>query len=234
MTAMKPEGSRYRFLFWRTDFVGIAMIVSGLFFLLVNFQVIPVNDFVLTRVLGILFMMGGLIFIFFTGAGGWLSWFAIPAGVFITAGVVMLILGTSLFITLNSAILSSVGLGLTFLSVFLTRRNHWWALIPACTFFGLAGWAVQGSQLPVIDYHPVFLIFAIGTSFLVIYLYSVQKSRMRWSLITGLIIVSSSFCYLLVILLSRWSALWPAALLLIGLLVPAGILVADRRRRRNR
>jgi hypothetical protein len=231
---MKPENQQYRFFFWRTDFVGVAMIVSGLLFLLINFQVIPINDFLLTRVLGILFIMGGLIFIFFTGAGGWLSWFAIPAGVFITAGLVMLILGTVMFITLNSAILSSIGLGLTFLSVFITRRNHWWALIAACTFFGIAGWFVQATRIPVIGWHPVFLAFAIGASFLIIYLFTVQKARMRWSLLTGAIIVTASFCYLLVILLSRWSVLWPAALLLIGLLVPAGILIIDRRVRRGR
>jgi hypothetical protein len=230
---MKAESKQYRFFFWRTDFVGVAMIVSGLLFLLVNFHVIPINDFLLTRVLGILFIMGGLIFIFLTGAGGWLSWFAIPAGVFITVGLVTLILGTSLFITLNSAILSSIGLGLTFLSVFITRRNHWWALIAASTFFGIAGWFAQGSMIPVVGWHPVFLIFAVGVSFLVIYLFTVQKSRMRWSLLTGTIIVAVSFCYLLVILLSRWSALWPAALLLIGLLVPVVILIADRRTRRG-
>ncbi len=229
---MKPESAHYRFFFWRTDFVGIAMIVSGLLFLLINFHLIPVNDFLLTRVLGILFIMGGLIFIFFTGAGGWLSWFAIPAGVFITAGLVTLILGTNLFITLNSAILSSIGLGLTFLSVFFTRRNHWWALIAACSFFGIAGWFTQGSMVPFLGWHPVFLIFSVGVSFLIIYLGSVQKSRMRWSLLTGSIVVGVSLIYFLVILLSRWSALWPAALLLIGLMVPVGILLADRRARR--
>ena len=69
MKERKAE-SRFRYLFWRTDFVGIAMIVSGLFFLLVNFKLIPASDFVLPRVLGILFIMIGLIFLFFSGADG--------------------------------------------------------------------------------------------------------------------------------------------------------------------
>jgi hypothetical protein len=223
------EKSRYRFFFWRTDFVGVAMIVSGLFFILINFKVIPVSDFVLPRVLGILFFTGGLIFVFFTGAGGWLSWFEVPAGVFLTGGVVMLILGTDMFISLTSAGLFSTGLGLTFLSVFLTRRNHWWALIPTCVFFGLAGWCIIGSNVPALGSHPIFPIFMLGISFLVIYLYSVQKVKMRWSLITGSVIVLVSFCYLLAILLARWIALWPIVLLLIGLLVPVGILFTERR-----
>jgi hypothetical protein len=205
------------------------MILSGLFFLLVNFKVIPVSEFALPRVLGILFMMGGLIFVFFTGAGGWLSWFVIPAGVFLTGGVVTLIVGTTMFMSPTTAILFSMGMGLTFLSVFLTRKNHWWALIPACAFFGLSGWAIMASRIPVIGYHPVVLIFAVGVAFLVIYLNAFQKARMRWSLFTGAVITSLSFCYLIVILLAHWSMLWPIVLLFVGCLVPIGILFVERR-----
>ncbi len=223
------DKTRFRYFFWRTDFVGVAMIISGLFFLMANFKVIPVSDFALPRVLGILFITGGLIFVFFTGAGGWLTWFEIPAGVFLTGGVVTLIMGSDMFMSPTSASLFSTGMGLTFISVFLTRRNHWWALIPACVFFGLAGWSVLGSGVPAIGFHPVFPIFMLGISFLVIYLYSVQKAKMRWSLITGSLVVFVSFCYLLAILLARWIVLWPIVLLLIGLLVPVGILFAERR-----
>ncbi len=231
---MQPRSSRsgLRFLFWRTDFVGIAMVASGLLFLLVNFKLIPVSDFIFPRVMGVLFILGGLIFIFFTGAGGGLSWLIIPAGVFFTTGVVALILGTNLFFSLQSAVIFSIGFSLTFLSVFMTRKNHWWALIPAGVFFGLAGWVGIGMFFPPLRYHPVFLIFFLGVAFMAIYLCSFQKARMRWSLLTGVLIVSVSFCYLLGILLARWSLLWPVILILIGLLVPVGILFAERRSRR--
>ncbi len=225
----RPEQSRYRFLFWRTEFVGFAMIVSGLFFLLVNFKVIPVSDFVVPRVLGILFIMGGLIFLFFTGAGGWLSWFVLPAGLLITGGVVTLILGTNMFLSLEAASLLALGLGVTFLSVFLSRRNHWWALIPGGAMIGVTGWIEIGSLVPLLRPHPVFLVFALGVAFLVIYAYSVQKRRMRWSLFVGLVIVFLSFCYLVVLLLAMWTMLWPVALLLVGLLVPLAILFFERR-----
>lgn len=231
---MKPRSDRsgLRFLFWRTDFVGVAMVVSGLFFLLINFKAIPVSDFVVPRVMGVLFILGGLIFAFFTGAGGGLSWFVIPSGVLFTTGVVALILGTHMFFSLQSAVIFSIGFGLTFLSVFMTRKNHWWALIPACTFFGLAGWTALVMNVPVLGYHPVFLIFSIGAAFLAIYLNSFQKTMMRWSLLTGCLIVSASVCYLIVILLANWSVLWPIVLILIGLLVPVGILFVERRSRR--
>ena len=64
-----------------------------------------------------------------------------------------------------------------------------------------------------------------------IWLYSVQKRRMRWSLLVGAIIVTVAFFYLLGILLAKWSILWPVVLLLLGLLLPLWIVFADRRRR---
>jgi len=221
---------RFRFLFWRTDFVGVAMIVCGLFFLLVNFELIPVSDFVVARVLGIFFVMIGLLFLFFSGAGRWLTWFIIPAGAFLTVGIVTLVFGGNRFFSLDAASLFSVGLGLTFLTLFFFRRGHWWALIPAGAFMGLSVWVALGSRLPVIGWHPVAPLLFTGIAFLVIWLLSVQKSRMRWSLIVGVLVVSVSLLYLLGILLSRWSILWPAVLLVTGLLIPLGIALADRRR----
>ena len=221
---------RFRFLFWRTDFVGFAMIVSGLFFLLVNFKLVPVSDFVLPRVLGILFVMLGLIFLFFSGAGRWLTWFVIPAGAFLTVGIVTLVFGWNLFFSFDSASLFSAGFGLTFLTLFSFRRGHWWMLIPTGMFFGLAIWVEMGSRYPVIGWHPVAPILCLGIAFLVIWMYAVQKRRMWWSLLVGALVVTASFLYLLGILLARWSILWPVVLLLAGLLIPLWIVFADRRK----
>jgi hypothetical protein len=223
--------ARLRFLFWRTDFVGFAMIVSGLFFLLVNFKLIPVSEFVLPRVLGILFVMIGLIFLFFSGAGRWLTWFVIPAGAFLTLGIVTLVFGWNRFFSLDSASLFSLGFGLTFVTLFFFRRGHWWVLIPSGLFIGLSIWVEMGSRYPVVGWHPVAPAFFLGIAFLIIWLYSVQKQRMRWSLLVGALIVSTSFLYLLGILLARWSILWPVVLLLASLLIPLWIVFADRRGR---
>ncbi len=223
---------RDRFLFWRTDFVGIAMVVSGLLLLAVNFGLVPASPFVLARVLGILSMVAGLVFLFFTGAGGWLTWFVIPAGVLGTIGVVTLIVGAGMFRTVEAAELTAAGFGLTFLSVFLSRRNQWWALMPAGAFLGTALWAFVGSRFVVIGWHPVPVVLGVGLSFFAIYLSAIQKRRMRWCLLAGALVVAAAFVYLLALLLARWLALWPLALVVVGLCVPAALLLADRRRRR--
>jgi hypothetical protein len=219
-----------RFIFWRTDFVGIAMVVTGVFFLLVNFRIIPASDFVVPRVLGILFMMIGLIFLFFSGAGRWLTWFIIPAGAFLTLGIVTLVFGWNRFFSPDSASLFSLGFGLTFLTLFYFRRGHWWVLIPSGVFIGQSIWVEMISNVPIFGWHPIAPLLFLGISFLVIWLYSVQKQRMRWSLITGALVVGASFLYLLGILLARWSILWPVILLLAGLLFPLWVLVARRSR----
>jgi hypothetical protein len=127
--------------------------------------------------------------------------------------------------------IASLGLGATFLAVFIVRRNHWWALIPACTFFGLAGWMVLGMHFTLIGTHPVFPIVCVGLSFLVIYLHSFQKQAMRWSLLVGVLVVIASFFYLLGILLARWRMLWPVILLICGCLLPLGVVLLDRKRK---
>ena len=227
----RREEPGLRFLFWRTDFVGIAMVVTGVFFLLVNFRVIPASDFVVPRVFGILFTMVGLIFLFFSGAGRWLTWFVIPAGAFLTLGIVTLVFGWNRFFSTDSASLFSLGFGLTFLTLFYFRRGHWWVLIPSGGFIGISIWVEMVSRFTVIGWHPIAPLLCLGISFFVIWLYSVQKQRMRWSLLVGALIVSGSFLYLLGILLARWSILWPVILLLAGLLFPLWMSVAGRRTR---
>jgi hypothetical protein len=224
---------RDRFLFWRTDFVGVAMMVSGALLLAVNFGLLPASPFVLARVLGILFMVAGLGFLFFTGAGGWLTWFLIPAGVLFTVGVVTLVLGSGMFTSTRAAALTAAGFGATFLAVFLTRRNQWWALIPSGACFGTALWAFVGPRFPVVGWHPVPVVFCLGLSFFAIYLSAIEKRRMRWCLLVGSLAVAAALVYLLSLLLVRWLALWPLALVVIGLCVPAGLVFADLRRRRT-
>jgi hypothetical protein len=156
----------------------------------------------------------------------------VPAGVLITLGAVTLVLGSSMFLSPAAAVMASVGFGLTFVAVFLARRNHWWTLIPAGLFVGIAAWVIIGTRLAVVGWHPVPVVLFLGIGFISIWLSSVQKRRMRWSLVTGLAVVLASLLYMLALLLVRWISLWPVALVVIGLAVPLVALFVDRRRSR--
>lgn len=228
----KERGGRGRFLFWRTDFIGAAMMITGLFFLMMNFNVIPVSDFMLSRTLGILFITTGLLFLFFQGAGGGLFWFVLPTGFFFTLGFSTLLMGIEGLWSVEAIAPLCAGTGLTFLAVFVLRRNQWWALIPAFACMGTSGWLLSAAWMPVVGFHPVLPVFCVGLSFLVVYLNSVQRRRMRWSLLTGSLIVACSFGYLLLLFLSRWRMLWPVLLLLFALLLPlTGVLIGRAQKR---
>jgi hypothetical protein len=225
------RAARDPFIDWRTDVVGVAMVACGLFFLLVNFGVVRVSAFFLSRALGSLFITAGLAFLFFQGAGGGLFWFILPTGLSFSLGFLTMLMGFDRLLTLETAALLSAGAGLTFLAVFLSRKNHWWALITTGACIGVAGWLGGSSLIPVIGLHPVFPLFFTGLSFLAIYLSFVMKRKLRWSLITGAVLVASSLGYLLILLLSRWEMLWPAILLLVGVAIPVTLKVAGAGRR---
>jgi hypothetical protein len=215
-----------RFIFWRTDFVGIAMIISGIIFLLNNFNIIRMqnvlpSEFIISRILGILFVISGIIFLFFQGAGGRLFWLWLPAGFLFTIGLDILIIGINNIFTPDSGIVFSIGIGLTFLLIFLFRKKHWWSLIPAGISLGFAIWIILIKNNSYIGYHPIILIFNLGITFIIIYIYSVQKIKKKWALITGSIITVVSLMYFVIILIYKNRFLLSIILIILG----AGILI---------
>jgi len=81
---MADKNPQDNFLFWKTGFVGVVLVLCGLFFLLMNFKLIPESGDLNNRVLGVLLFISGIVFTFFQGGGGGLFWFLIPAGVSFT------------------------------------------------------------------------------------------------------------------------------------------------------
>jgi hypothetical protein len=217
------------FFFWRTGFVGTALILSGIFFLLTNFSIIPPVGQATDRVIGILLFVTGIVFAFFQGRGGGLFWFIIPAGVSFSFGIVILIFGFAEIIGALAAALLAFGFGTTFLIIFLLQRAQWWALLPAGSLYGLSLWIWMSMLQPEIGFHPVFLILSIGLSFLAVYLFSVQKHKMRFSLYAGAIIVFCAFIYYFVILFSKFILFWAILLIIVGLSVPLALLILNKR-----
>jgi hypothetical protein len=227
-----------RFIFWRTDFVGIAMIISGIIFMLNNFNLITIQnilpkDFIISRILGVLFIMIGIIFLFFQGAGGKLFWLWLPSGFFLTIGFDILIIGINNLFNIDSSIAFSLGIGLTFLTIFLFRKKHWWALIPSGISFGFVTWIILMKSQSIIGYHPVVLIFYLSLSFLTIFIFSVQKQKKKWALLTGAILFAISLLYFLIILIYKNKLLLSIILIILGfgILIFLGIMEILKRKK---
>ena len=104
-------------------------------------------------------------------------------GLLILAGVLFLLDNMGL-ITIGEmiwAILLGLG-GIAFLTVFITDRQHWWALIPGCTLVGISitlflefFWPEAGSVTS-----GLIILGSIGLAFLIIYLLNWEN---WWALI---------------------------------------------------
>jgi hypothetical protein len=223
-----------KYLFWRTGFMGIALILSGIFFLFTNFGVIPPVGETTDRVIGILFFITGLVFAFFQGRGGGLFWFIIPAGVAFSFGTLTLIVGIGKFISFFSACILGVGLGTTFLFIFLLQKAQWWALLPAGSLYGISLWISMTSVQPEIGYHPIFLILCIGIAFLCIYFFSVQKQKMRFALYTGSAIVLCAVIYYFLISFFEFKLFWAIVLISMGIFTPIVFLITNKRTRHEK
>lgn len=126
---------------------------------------------------------------------------------FILAGFLILVGGIILLNNLNIIpwditsmqwfwLLIFGGAGVAFVSVFLTSRENWWAVIPGFTLLGLAVLAsdiLPGNGL----YGGAVFLGMIGLSFWLIYF---QKREFWWAIIPGGVLVSLA----LVTLVSDW------------------------------
>jgi hypothetical protein len=86
-----------------------------------------------------------------------------------------------------SAIFAVAGLG--FLFVYLQDSQHWWAVIPAFTLFGLAGLLAWEQAAPrgLRDWSASFLLGGIGISFWIIYL---SNQEHWWAIIPGGVMIT--------------------------------------------
>jgi hypothetical protein len=233
---MEQKKKQNRFLLWRTDFVGIVMFVSGILLLLNNFDILPGNVFVsktflIDRIIGILFLIIGIGFLFFQGAGGGLFWLIIPAGCFLTFGIDILIVDLNHLFSLYSLSFFFTGLGITFILLFLFQKNHWWALIPSGVLLGSASYFFISQLDSLIRYHPILILIGLSISFITIYLFSYQKEKMKWSLLTGLIIFSASLLYFVGIILFHWQVLLPFLIILLGVSLFIFIMLSDSKKK---
>lgn len=157
---------------------GIVLVAAGLYWLLENLNIVPMPQ---GWAWGIAFAVVGLLFL-----GVWLRDRAqvfnlIPGILFLALGI--MVLGDYVWPQSTGNwggpfFLGSIGL--SFLLIYLQRRDLWWAVIPAGTFFTLALLVLLSPLTPGAG-PAVILFLGLALTFAVVYFLPAQ-TPMRWAI----------------------------------------------------
>lgn len=151
-------------------------------------------------------------------------WALIPGLVILAIAVAVFFAEQDLVADYLVATIILAGVGLPFLMIFLADRQHWWALIPAMTMLGItAGVFLEG--IGAIGEPAVGGLAVGGISLGFVSIYLIDRKQW-WALIPGSIMGIVAF-FLLLAAAARF--IWPAALILLGLLLLRGSLRGGRR-----
>ncbi len=195
---------------------GLLLLAAGTLLLLQNFEVLP---FDLAWVWAILTGLGGAFFgyVLVRDRSNW--WAIIPAVILLDLAV-LIVLDTA-WPALGDLWAGSFflgGVGLAFWLVYLARREHWWAIIPAGVLTTLAVVAGLSDNLPGVDTGGLFFA-GLGVTFAVVGLVpAAEGRRMRWPWIPAAALVVLGV--LVATPFAQWiNVLGPAALVVAGVIV---------------
>jgi hypothetical protein len=170
---------------------------------------------------GVIFLLGAASFIaFFAQNPGSKWWAIIPAMLFLGMG------GSALLPRAFSGLGGGIflgALGLAFWIIYFSDRARWWGIIPGGVLFTLAGVSVLNETQGLSNLNSGSLFFiGLGLTFLLVALLPNPFGQMRWAYIPAIVLVVMG-----ALLGSRSTAgladyIWPAALILSGLLVLYG------------
>ena len=156
-------------------------------------------------------------------------WALIPGLVILGIAVAVFMAEQDLIADYLVATIILAAVGLPFLLIFATDRNHWWALIPALTMLGVAtGVLLEGVGAISGTAVAGFVLGGISLGFLSIYLIDREQ---WWALIPGGIMGTMAFFFLLA---TATKYVWPLAIILLGVLLLWRSLGGGRRRRGRR
>lgn len=196
---------------------GLALVGAGVLFLLQNLGVLgPFDNIGWT----ILFGLAGLLFLgaFVGDAGRW--WALIPG---------MTLLGLAALIGLGDiapSLAERLGgplflgaIGLSFWLIYLTHREHWWAVIPGGVLVTLAAVAAVPDGVSGLATGGLFFL-GVALTFGLLYVLPTPHGRMDWAVYPA----AASLALGVLVLIGAGGVmgyLWPAVLIAVGLLLVA-------------
>jgi hypothetical protein len=192
---------------------GLLLVALGVLLFLNNLDVIDLDWSLL---IGPVFALGGLVFlfVFIFDRKNW--WALIPAFTLLGLGAIILLgaLKIPFVETLSGAILF-FAIGLSFWLIYINNTSNWWAIIPGGVLWSLAAvtllpeetWLSRG----------IFFL-GLGLTFLLVYLLPKAEGRMKWALYPAAALFLVGL--LASIGASNWFRfIWPVALLAGGIVL---------------
>ena len=189
----------------------IFLIALGLVILLGNLNLLPFDLNTSTIFWAAAFAVGGLAFLSaFLGNTREVWWAAIPG--FTLLGLAGVIAMPPMWEEAAGGLFLGM-IGLSFLVIFLVRRDYWWAIIPAGALLTLGGVTLISQADGLAS--GGFLFVGLGITFLIVYLMPTPEGRMHWAIwpagalgIMGALIMSGAS--------GAARFVWPAVLILVG------------------
>ncbi len=196
---------------------GLLLVVGGILLLLTNFNVIhirvaPILWFIFLGAVGALFT-----WVFITDRDeAW--WAAIPGLTLLSvAAIVFLDLIMPRVTNVIGGPIVTLGIGLSFLLIYLTKREFWWALIPGGTMATVTVMILLSEFVESGEFIAAFFFLGLAATFGLIYaLPSLSGERQTWAIYPALVMLGMAVLMLLIVSASLIWQIWPFILIAIG------------------
>ena len=191
---------------------GLLLVAMGALLLAQTFNLLTVN---LAGLFGMLFAAGGILFLVWHSRQRDQWWPLIPGFTLLSIGVLLVLdwLAPRLVGALGGSIVLG-GISVAFWWVYLTKRDQWWALIPAGTLLTLALAIAVESAVGEGAFVGIFFL-GLAATFALVYFTPRPEGKTVWPLIPAGVLAVLGVIFLAVET-SLFGFVWPVVLLLVG------------------
>ena len=187
-------------------FIGGALILLGVLMLLQRFNIF---SYAIDIFWSAVFLAIGIYFLYRFALDMRAEWWALIPG-FALIGV-----GASIVLPGQWSGLAFLGfLGISFLGIYLSNRQRWWAIIPAGVLITLGVIAALTDMYGARETGGIFFL-GLGLTFMFV----AVLASMQWAYIPGVILLLMGVALGYTPLAGALNYVWPAALILMGLLL---------------